>query len=60
MDGTSAAGLGLLIAKMSAFALLVYASWSATRDVREAKARKAAEAEGTPAEPDLAETTPQR
>ena len=42
MDSATLAGAGLVIAKMSAFALMIYASRSATRAVREVEARKAA------------------
>ncbi|MEL6219798.1 MAG: hypothetical protein AAFR79_15245 [Pseudomonadota bacterium] len=46
MDPTSAAGIGLVIAKLGAFALLVYASQRATKAAREAReARAAAEAQ---------------
>jgi len=47
MDPTSVAGIGLVIAKLGAFALLVYASQRATKAAREAReAREARAAAG--------------
>ncbi|MEM9147532.1 MAG: hypothetical protein AAGC57_15185 [Pseudomonadota bacterium] len=44
MDPTTTAGVAVLIAKLSAFALLVYASHRASKAVREAKAARETEA----------------